>query len=116
MSTMRPCALSSSAVTRSRDSVWAAAALPEITWARLGGGYVRRVPMASCILIIRAALALAAARHRVKFKPMPDQIVAELFGDEMLQLFYVIIAKLDDTPALQVDEVVVMRARHLLIA
>ena len=72
--------------------------------------------MASCILIIRAALALAAARHRVKFKPMPDQIVDKLLGDEMLQLFYVIIAKLDDTPALQVDEVVVMRARHLLIA
>src|ERR1700676_5371412 len=71
--------------------------------------------MASCILVTRSALALAAARHRVKFKPMPNQIVAKLLGDEMLQLFYFIIAKLDDATALQVDEVVVMRAGHLLV-
>src|SRR5579859_6405483 len=72
--------------------------------------------MASCILVVGSALALAAARHRVKFQPMPDQIVAELFGDEMLQLFYFIIAKLDDASALQVDEVVVVRTRHLFIS
>src|SRR5258708_4067683 len=71
--------------------------------------------MASCILVTWAALALAAAGHRVKFKPVPDQIVAKLLGDEMLQLFYFIIAKLDHAAALQVDEVVVMRAGHLLV-
>src|SRR5579862_8421019 len=72
--------------------------------------------MASCILVVGSALALAAARHRVKFQPMPDQIVAELFGDEMLQLFYFIIAKLDHPAALQVDQVVVMRAGHLFVS
>src|SRR6185312_3135701 len=58
-------------------------------------------------------LSLIATLDRVKFETMSDQIVAELVGDQMLQLFYFIIAKLDHVTRLQVDQVIVMRARHL---
>src|SRR5580704_1173665 len=71
------------------------------------------MPFASLLGI---ALARTAARYRIKLQPMPDQIVTKLLGDEMLKLFYFIIAKLDHAAALKIDKVVVMRARHLLIA
>src|SRR4051794_20854437 len=56
---------------------------------------------------------LAAARHRVQFEPVPDQFVAELIGDDLLQFLDLLVAELDDPAALQVDQVIVVVARHL---
>src|ERR1700687_2665577 len=57
-----------------------------------------------------------APRHGIKFEAMPDQLVAELVGDELLQFLDLLVAELDDQTALQVDQVIVMRARHFLVA
>src|ERR1043166_2172711 len=63
----------------------------------------------------RLRLLLAAARHSVKLEAVPDQFVAELVGDDLLQLFDLFVAEFDDAAALQIDQVVVVVARHLLI-
>ena len=47
---------------------------------------------------------------------MPDQIVAELVGDDLLQLLDLLVAEFDDPAALQIDQVIVVVARHFLIA
>ena len=47
---------------------------------------------------------------------MSDEIVAELNRHGSLQLLYLLIAKLDHPPRLQVDQVIVMVAGHLLVA
>ena len=47
---------------------------------------------------------------------MVDEIVAELVGDGALQLFDLLVAELDHAAGLQVDQMVVMVARHLLVA
>src|SRR5215469_3224217 len=112
--TPRSSAGRSSVATGSRDKTGGSAVVPIIMRRAPSGGAPRRSPIASG----KASLGLpfAAAFDRVKFKPMPDQIVAELVGDEMLQLFYFIIAKLDHPAGLQINQVVVVRVRHLLIA
>src|SRR5712671_570283 len=58
----------------------------------------------------------AAPRHGIKFEAMPDQLVAELVGDDLLQFLDLLVAELDDPAALQIDQVVVMVARHFLVA
>src|SRR5580704_13307708 len=58
----------------------------------------------------------AAPRHGIKFEAMPDQLVAELVGDELLQFFDLFVAKLNDAAALEIDQVVVVGAGHFLIA
>src|SRR5947207_2195832 len=64
----------------------------------------------------RLRLLLAATRHGVKFEAVPDQFVAELVGDDLLQLLDLFVAEFDDAAALQIDQVVVVVARHLFIA
>src|SRR5438132_19419 len=46
----------------------------------------------------------AAPRHGVKFEAMSDQFVAELVGDDFLELFDLLVAKLDNAAALQIDQ------------
>ena len=48
-------------------------------------------------------LSLVAALDRIKLKSMPHQIVTKLLGNEMLKLFYFIIAKLDHATGLEVN-------------
>src|SRR5207302_2987704 len=60
-------------------------------------------------------LCFAAPRHGVKFKTMPDELVAELVGDDFLKLFDLLVAKFDDPAALQIDQMIVMIARHLFV-
>ena len=59
---------------------------------------------------------LSATRNRIQFEAMPDQLVAKFIGDDLLQTFDILVAKLDHPTRLQVDEMVVMRARHFLVA
>src|SRR5438270_1527891 len=59
---------------------------------------------------------LAASRNCIQLEAMSDQLVAKFIGDDLLQTFDILVAKLDHTTGLQVDEMVVMRARHFLIA
>src|SRR5947207_1900979 len=59
---------------------------------------------------------LAATRNRIQFEAMPDQLVAKFLGDDLLQTFDILVAKLDHAARLKVDEMVVMRARHFLVA
>src|SRR5438094_290088 len=74
---------------------------------------ITRGDLAASALIRRL---LAAARHRVKFEAVPDQLVAELVGDDLLQFLDLLVTEFDDPAALQVDQVVVVVARHLLVA
>src|SRR5271169_451878 len=59
---------------------------------------------------------LAATRNRIQLEAMSDQFVAKFFGDDLLQTFDILVPKLDHATRLQVDEMVVMRARHFLVA
>src|ERR1700719_2463969 len=65
---------------------------------------------------LRIGSRLAATRNRIQFEAMPDQLVAKFIGDDLLQTFDILVAKLDHATRLQVDEMVVMRARHFLVA
>ena len=47
---------------------------------------------------------------------MSDELVTQLSRDKLLQLLDLLVAKFDDAAALQVDQVIVMVARHFLIA
>src|SRR5579862_197411 len=58
----------------------------------------------------------AAARHGVEFEAVADQVVAQLVGDDLLQLLDLLVAELDNPAALQIDQVIVMIARHFFIA
>jgi hypothetical protein len=51
----------------------------------------------------RAGSRFAAARHRVEFKPMANEFVAELIGNDFLQSFDLLVAELDNPTGLQVD-------------
>src|SRR5262249_48026482 len=53
--------------------------------------------------------------NRVELKAVPDQFVAEFIGDQLLQPLDLLIAKLDHTTRLQVNQMVMVGARHLLI-
>src|SRR5438128_3116290 len=88
------------------------AAVPAITRA----GPTRRTgrPGRAVALVVR--LWPAAPRHGIEFKAVPDQFIAELVGDQLLQPLDLLVAEFDDPTALQVDQVVVVVARHLLVA
>src|SRR6185312_9612880 len=63
------------------------------------------------------ALTLAGIeRHGEELEAMLDEPVAQALGDVALQLFDLLVAELDDAAGLQIDEVVVMIGRHLLVA
>ena len=51
----------------------------------------------------RAGSRFAGARHRVEFKPMADEFVAELIGNDFLKSFDLLVAELDYPTGLQVD-------------
>src|SRR5258708_2197898 len=55
-------------------------------------------------------------RHGEELEAMLDEPVAQSLGDVALQLLDLLVAELDDAASLQVDEVVVMVGRHLLVA
>src|ERR1700730_18188020 len=57
-----------------------------------------------------------ATRHGVQLEPVPDQLVAEFIGDQSLQFLNVLVAELDHTTGLKVNQMVVVSARHFLIA
>src|SRR6185437_6328346 len=62
------------------------------------------------------ALGLAADRHGEQLKAMTDELVTERLRHVPLQLLDILIAELDDPPALNVDQVVVMVRGRLLVA
>jgi hypothetical protein len=64
----------------------------------------------------RIGARLTATWDRIQLEAMSDQFVAELIGDDLLQTFDILVAKLDHATRLQVDEVVMMRTRHFLVA
>src|SRR6516164_937009 len=64
----------------------------------------------------RAGSWFDVARHRVEFKPMADKFVAELIGNDLLQSFDLFVAEFDHPTGLQVDQMVVVSARHFLVA
>ena len=47
---------------------------------------------------------------------MIDEFEAELFGDAALQLLDLLVAEFDHAAGLDVDQVIVMRLRHFLVA
>ncbi len=47
---------------------------------------------------------------------MTDEIVAELIGDRFLKLFDLLVAELDHPTGLQVDQMIVVCARHFFVA
>src|SRR5229473_2740476 len=55
-------------------------------------------------------------RHGKELEAMLDEPVAQSLGDVALQLLDLLVAELDDAAGLQVDEMVVMVGRHLLVA
>ena len=59
---------------------------------------------------------LAATRNRIQLEAMSDKFIAEFIGDDLLQTLDIFVAKFDHSTRLQVDEMVVMRARHFLVA
>src|SRR6516165_7052399 len=64
----------------------------------------------------RAGSRFTHARHRVEFKPMADEFVAELISDDFLQSFDLFVAEFDHPAGVQVDQMVVVSARHFLVA
>src|SRR3954449_12960478 len=59
---------------------------------------------------------LAATRNRIQFEAMSDQLIAKFIGDDLLQTFDILVAKFDHATRVQVYEMIVMRARHFLVA
>src|SRR5580658_3873162 len=62
------------------------------------------------------ALGLAGQRHGEEFEAVIDQSVAQPLGDVALQLLDILVAELDDAAGLEIDEMVVVVRRHLLVA
>src|SRR5260370_643685 len=98
---------------------------PSAAWAGRGAVVSRgRLASAAAAAITPGDLAasvwlqirLAAPRHRVQLEAVPDQLVAEFVGDDLLQLLDLLVAELNDPAALQIDQVIVMGARHFLVA
>ena len=58
----------------------------------------------------------ANPRHRVQLKSMPDQFISKFIGNQLLQAFDLFITELDYTARLQVNQMVVMRTRHLFVS
>src|SRR5439155_17014862 len=131
MSTTRPAALAGaglSAAVGSTGSRARSAAVPPITpggpdATGCDGGEAATGPPAARRDAVRGKgtalfptwLLFAAPRHGVKFEAMSDQLVAELVGDDLLELFDLLVAELDDTAALQVDQMIVVIAGHLFV-
>jgi len=59
---------------------------------------------------------LPRAAQNLKFEAMTDELVTELIGDGLLQLFDLVVVKFDYPARLQIDQVVVVGARHFLVA
>src|SRR3989304_1926469 len=55
-------------------------------------------------------------RDAVQLQPMIDEPIAQAFRHLALQLFDFLVPELDDLAALHVDQMVVVRLRHLLVA
>src|SRR5436309_130741 len=58
----------------------------------------------------------AAPRHGVEFQAVSDEFVAKFAGDEFLQFLDLLVRELDDAFALHIAQVIVVSARHLLVA
>src|SRR5258708_23988509 len=78
----------------SRGTSLRSAAVPAITRPSLGDRQDQPMALSSFIASFAYRLALAAPRDGVKFKPVADQIVSHLFGNDKLHFFYFLIAKL----------------------
>src|SRR5579875_85023 len=61
-------------------------------------------------------LPFPVARHGVELQAVADKDIAELIGHRFLQFFDLLVAEFDHLAGLQVDQMVVMSARHLLVA
>ena len=59
---------------------------------------------------------VAVERHREQLEPVIDQLVAEPRRHLALQRLDLFVAELDHAAGLQVDEMIVMLARHFLVA
>src|SRR3546814_12973297 len=62
------------------------------------------------------AVRLVVERHAEQLEPVVDQAVAEAGGDLFLQRLDFGIVEFDDLAAARVDQVIVMRFRHFLVA
>src|SRR5215472_13437672 len=74
-------------------------------------GSITKAPLCSSA----SRLAVAGGGDGEELEAMADELVAEMLGDLALELLYFLVTKLDDPPALDVDEVVVMIGCRLLI-
>src|SRR6516165_8285397 len=54
--------------------------------------------------------------HGIQLEPMPDQFITEFIGNHPLQPLNLLIAELDHTTGLQVNQMVMMGTRHFFIA
>src|SRR6478609_1510578 len=59
---------------------------------------------------------LFVERDAIQFQPVIDQFVAELAGDLGLQFLDLLGGELDHLAVAQIDQMVVMAVRHLLVA
>src|ERR1700689_3812383 len=57
-----------------------------------------------------------SVRHSEQFQAVIHQLVAQARGHFALQLLDLLVLEFDHPPALQIDQVVVMFGRHLLVA
>src|SRR5688500_2695970 len=55
-------------------------------------------------------------RHAIEFEPVVDELIAELARDLALQLLDLVGGELDHLAVAQIDQVIVMRLAHLLVA
>src|SRR3546814_2310002 len=62
------------------------------------------------------AVLVVVERHAEQLEPVVDQAVAEAGGDLFLQRLDFGIVEFDDLAAARVDQVIVMRFRHFLVA
>src|SRR5579884_2514390 len=80
------------------------------------GASIGRKGRSAVLPTIIGSAVLGLAAHGVQFEAVADEVVAELVGDDLLQLLDFLVAEFDDLTGLQIDQVVVMRTRHLFIA
>src|SRR5712671_6617138 len=79
----------------------------------IAGGFVEPGSRAATLSL---PLGLLFQRHRIELQPMVNQLVAELPGDLCLQALDLLGLELDHLAGAQVDEMVVVRVGHLLVA
>src|SRR5215472_13423227 len=126
MSTMRPRGSAVTPSTGSGESIGGAAcstAGPLITAPVPDGprgGSTSFAPTKPAIngarTLFRAGPRLGTTRYGIEFEPMADEFVAELLGDNLLEAFDLLVAKFDHAAGLQIDQMVVMSARHFFVA